>query len=100
MELNPPFTSICPKKFDVYDLCEKYELQRLSGVTSNDSSRPPKRGLKRGREVSKYQRYGELDEELRQNSPLWKYLTELAAYPGPSDEYISQNEYLHDEIKP
>lgn len=102
MELNPPYTSIFPKKFDVYHLCEQYKLQHLSPTNNSpgpsaEEGKRSKKGVKRGREVSIYQQYSELDVELQRNSPLWRYLTELATYPGHSDEFISRNQYICDQ---
>jgi hypothetical protein len=111
LELNPPHTSVTPKKFDVYEICEKQEAQRIAAaiedsseektnqerkVGSRSHSSSPaagKRGMKRGREVSKYQRYGDMDTELQRDGLLWKYLSALAAYPGNSDEFISTHHY-------
>jgi hypothetical protein len=52
--------------------------------------------VKRRREVSKYQRYADMDRELHKDGPLRAYLTSLAAYPGDSDEFISTHQYTSD----
>jgi hypothetical protein len=106
LELNPPHTSVTPRKFDVYEIYEQEEVMRIAsmgagGVTEDglgktQTQQAGKRGMKRGREVSKYQRYADMDEELQGDGHLWRYLTALAAYPGDSDEFISNHRYRPD----
>lgn len=110
LELNPPHTSVTPKKFDVYEIYEQEEVMRIAGVTTGEeeivtdegvvkTEQEKKKGTKRVREVSKYQRYAAMDEELQRDGHLWRYLSALAAYPGDSDEFISNHRYHPEGVK-